>query len=1323
MGPKAKEKRKDIDLGPHDADETEYETQGFEPKEEDSDDLWDVVEILAEKSRTYLIKWAGADPEGNPWPDSWVPRQDVTDDLVSEWKAKKAAKRKIKRRKSKDLQEWKRTGSTTTMSTRTSPGASTRESTSIKPESTSTTEGARLSSAKGKKRPASEVEDIPADTERSPPPGLPRKKRRIGGGKWNKREEGEAPFKQSKQNSPPIYDDNTSDKQMKTRPRNILEESEPTKRQKSSLDAPQRKKLRRNAGADLSLAQETRAEEEEEEEEGSARHLKSKPSLPSGNGVDKLANARPPSAQSNPPHKKQRSGSSSKDLTQHAKKDLQKEKEVPKSIYDTPPTPPRRTNFKSRRTGVGTAATAPSKSAGRDQRSGIDEINKEPLERPGPTLSTAQEGKGTTTNDVGLTEARSPSLGIDYSSLRPSRGHSGDRTSAPVSTAPMSKVSSSNHVDMSDQEGAKNEADIIITKGFSAISRTKRKGKVTTSGSGEEAGDSSSERGPSPRSRAGSLSVVEQDNDEERGRRNPTIPVPRSPPSFLPDYDQGLPQPDLPNDLRVDDGDDRTSESNPHDRQPPFVRKAVSASAAAVDGLGKDGKVNANKIGDKDAVQSQLTADMQGPISTVIPATQSQSQSQTTESVQFDSTIAEHGSSAPRAEVDLSMVAATPVSSLDVEAESIEVASPPVATLDSSVNTNGRAKALKPIPMISPSKFQPHLPAFKPLSSMPLAELRQLPLGGRDADPLAGSADDQESPVKDFDVDARGKKQRSGERHTSSVNTDDDDDIEDSMVTSFELRQRGLELAEIHRQKELMLKRELASKYVPLDELLELAGPVARHRAGSGERTGGSLLGVIVHPLHLAGRTDDNDSLSSSLYPDREGVDDEALVRQLEREYIDFDGNAGEAPDGPSKSGQGVLDDEQRSVSSEIDPQEEADVESSLHGGELADENGPVDDDPFIANDDGYSREATPTTTTSQQDVVITFPDTPARFKILGSPHKLDVDVVETPMRQLNSALGLLNRKSEEITALKALNTEGEKERLAQSARIAALEGENAALSKFLESRPQPDAPPNVDEGEHNALKQAHASVLEEREAFLAEISLLKMARSDAEKDVEFFRELYGKASSFADEVRRENVELSDRATLAEGQLSKGLELIRAQGAAKVRKLSEELDKSKLLLGLLREKDQRTDDEIRRRAAREAELQPLIDELYEEKKEMKRELSAVVRQRNELMVQNKDVKEELDHVHKENLVMQDTIDGLRVQVFRLAARERSAKRIFQQTSAVLDDDGDGEVSSRDPGEEDVYVCGWAVDDTAERCGEILLSQQDLRDHLFVENHL
>ena len=78
----------DFWLGPSDP-----ETQ-FIPKEDDDETLWEVIEITAEKGKLYKVRWKGIDPRTRkPWPQSWVAKQDCTDDLVREWKLKQGKKK------------------------------------------------------------------------------------------------------------------------------------------------------------------------------------------------------------------------------------------------------------------------------------------------------------------------------------------------------------------------------------------------------------------------------------------------------------------------------------------------------------------------------------------------------------------------------------------------------------------------------------------------------------------------------------------------------------------------------------------------------------------------------------------------------------------------------------------------------------------------------------------------------------------------------------------------------------------------------------------------------------------------------------------------------------------------------------------------------------------------------------------------------------------------------------------------------------------------------------------------------------------------------
>ncbi|KAF7419244.1 hypothetical protein PC9H_001831 [Pleurotus ostreatus] len=63
----------------------------------DEENLWEVLEITAERSNSYRVKWAGTDPStGKPWQQSWVPKHDCTPELVSSWRQKKRSKRQGK---------------------------------------------------------------------------------------------------------------------------------------------------------------------------------------------------------------------------------------------------------------------------------------------------------------------------------------------------------------------------------------------------------------------------------------------------------------------------------------------------------------------------------------------------------------------------------------------------------------------------------------------------------------------------------------------------------------------------------------------------------------------------------------------------------------------------------------------------------------------------------------------------------------------------------------------------------------------------------------------------------------------------------------------------------------------------------------------------------------------------------------------------------------------------------------------------------------------------------------------------------------------------
>ncbi|KAF4584924.1 hypothetical protein EYR40_001750 [Pleurotus pulmonarius] len=113
----------------------------------DEENLWEVLEITAERTNSYRVKWAGTDPStGKPWQQSWVPKHDCTPELVSSWKKRKRAKQKGK----------SSTGSTTRRS-----GSATRKSTSSAPSDASTV----VSSKKRKVVDEDDVAHTPLDVD------------------------------------------------------------------------------------------------------------------------------------------------------------------------------------------------------------------------------------------------------------------------------------------------------------------------------------------------------------------------------------------------------------------------------------------------------------------------------------------------------------------------------------------------------------------------------------------------------------------------------------------------------------------------------------------------------------------------------------------------------------------------------------------------------------------------------------------------------------------------------------------------------------------------------------------------------------------------------------------------------------------------------------------------------------------------------------------------------------------------------------------------------------------------------------------------------
>ncbi|KAG1780035.1 hypothetical protein EV702DRAFT_928001, partial [Suillus placidus] len=241
----------------------------------------------------------------------------------------------------------------------------------------------------------------------------------------------------------------------------------------------------------------------------------------------------------------------------------------------------------------------------------------------------------------------------------------------------------------------------------------------------------------------------------------------------------------------------------------------------------------------------------------------------------------------------------------------------------------------------------------------------------------------------------------------------------------------------------------------------------------------------------------------------------------------------------------------------------------------------------------------------------------------------------DATVRRLNQALSTLHKKSDEIQALQgALALEREKtskleaevqaawqssstttrEGIASSTQPVGAMQTNSAVSELADMKAKwnqerevweagrPDLAKWVRdkelwESEREKWSAERASMIEVREALVADVTrsnssldALTRSKSLAEKDRDFFRDQYTQASGFVSDTRAENVELEQKAKIAEGQARDGVALVKHMFENQIKALKEDVDRWRGVSALLQEKDRRTDDLIRRRAAEHPEL-------------------------------------------------------------------------------------------------------------------------------------
>ncbi|KAH7890527.1 hypothetical protein F5I97DRAFT_1791717, partial [Phlebopus sp. FC_14] len=227
-----------------------------------------------------------------------------------------------------------------------------------------------------------------------------------------------------------------------------------------------------------------------------------------------------------------------------------------------------------------------------------------------------------------------------------------------------------------------------------------------------------------------------------------------------------------------------------------------------------------------------------------------------------------------------------------------------------------------------------------------------------------------------------------------------------------------------------------------------------------------------------------------------------------------------------------------------------------------------------------------------------------------------DVRNLQEELTKLRKSAEVARAETEELAAIRASLAE---ERSLRQTELAVLEAHRAAYdqdrSNWVADRAQWTADGTRWEDEKAKWEAERTLLMEERDtlsksvsALTSSVETLTVAKTSAEKDTEFFRGQYAQASGYVSSVRAENSELEKQAKIARGQAEEGVAMIKALFENRVKAFQDDVDRWKALAELLQEKDRKTNDEIRLRAAREPELQERCRQLTSENESLETDL-------------------------------------------------------------------------------------------------------------------
>ncbi|TFK33475.1 hypothetical protein BDQ12DRAFT_738787 [Crucibulum laeve] len=611
-----------------------------------------------------------------------------------------------------------------------------------------------------------------------------------------------------------------------------------------------------------------------------------------------------------------------------------------------------------------------------------------------------------------------------------------------------------------------------------------------------------------------------------------------------------------------------------------------------------------------------------------------------------------------------------------------------------------RSKPLGPIPVLSPSRFHPHLPSSSVPPSSTINTTEDIPASSLD------SIEDFDSPEKRSTSHAKGKG-RPVDRHSRSSSMDDAADL-----IQAEVLRKGIELAEAAKERR---RRERGVEPKQKLSLVDLA-PSSRKKH--------------KEKLLILRRQEE------VVEPEIQNPDDSiesVVMQEMEDAFVDLSGGVTQSDDVYMDEGTGVArllvrheeEENTQDIMKDMEEARRAHVKPVLEPPE------PEVDTTLATQGTGYD----PRDESFQPDQSMEQPDgaqmgsslaadegpgsTSSRAELNHVPEKNDnprqrAELCASPLHEpphatsaqmsmdtqakdeLAATTTLLHAKSEELSQLEVRLS-------AEQAKSGSLQQEVSDLKKALM---MVNSGPSSKEAELEVqLVELQATLAAERARWEAERTALNSSlntavreKESAEKERSFFHEQYAKASGFVSGIRSENTKLEKRATIAEAQAKTGVAAAKLLFERRIKDLEDDVRTWKRTAMFAIEKDSRTNDEIRKRAALYPELEVKLRDMERALLDSAEQFSELEDEKDKVM---EDLVTELNKWKSETLRLNLELNGGNAMLNRV--KEES------QTDGALS--------------ETVYRCQWRPEGGSDSCEAVFSTITDLEHHLSDHVHV